>query len=196
MILVGWSIGVPQVLNYAAYFDSGRLSGLALVYGIVGTDSDLPFYRSMVDYWSQFQTDRIPNTKAFIRSLFRKPQKESYLEELTETALRTPTNTVMTLIYNYILQDFRPLLPRIRIPTFIACIEGPRLDYMQNMNRSLPDSAIEIFSKAGHALFADQNRKFQSFDRNFHKNPGEVRLKNLSFLIETAFGEKKAGKFK
>lgn len=160
LVVVGWSIGVPQVLNYAVHFGLKRIAGLVFVDGIVGADSSVPFYQSMVDLWIQFQMDRIPNTEKFIRTIFKKPQEEIYLKKLYEVAIRTPTSTVMTLINNYILQDFRTLLPGVAATTLIATIEGPRLDYMRKMNSLLPNSRLEIFQSAGHALFVDQPENF------------------------------------
>jgi non-heme chloroperoxidase len=160
LILIGWSLAVPEVINYAAHFASNNLIGLVLVDGLAGIDPSLPFYQETVDYWAQLQIDRIPKTREFIKSIFRQPQTEAYIEKLIETALRTPTNTVMTLIYNYILQDFRSFLPRIDTPTLIATIEGPRLGYMQKMQNLLPHSRLEIFKSAGHALFVDQPERF------------------------------------
>lgn len=170
LVVIGWSIGVPQVVNYAAHFASKNLLGIVLVDGIVGTDPSLPFYQSMINQWSQFQMDRIPTTRRFIKSIFKQPQTEEYLEKLGKTAMKTPTNTVMTLINNYILQDFRPLLPSIHVPTLIATVEGPRLGYMENMDTRLPNSRLEIFKQAGHALFVDQpeafNRSLEIFIEN------------------------------
>jgi microsomal epoxide hydrolase len=160
LIVVGWSIGAPQALNYAVNFVSERLIGLVLVDGIVGADPSQPFYKSMIDLWSQFQMDREINTAKFVKTIFKQPVKESYLKKLAEVAMRTPTNTVMTLINNYILQDFRPLLPRVNVPTWIATIDGPRLDYMKEMNNLLPNSRLEIFQSAGHAIFVDQPEQF------------------------------------
>lgn len=174
LVLIGWSLAVPQVVNYAAHFGSKELVGLVLVDGIVGIDSSLPFYQAMVDHWTQFQMDRILNTREFIKSIFNQPQPETYFEKLNEAAMRTPTNTVMTLIENYILQDFRSLLPHIDVPTFIATIEGPRLAYMQKMQNLLPNCRLEIFQSAGHALFVDQperfNRSLEAFIETLKKN--------------------------
>lgn len=163
LVLVGWSLGVPEVVNYAAHFGTEGLIGLVLVDGLVGIDSSVPFYQDTVDYWTQLQTDRIPKTQEFVRSMFREPQSEAYFKKLSEAALRTPTNTVMTLIENYLLQDFRSLLPQIDLPTWIAAIEGPRLNYMQKMQSLLPCAQLEIFKSAGHALFVDQPEKFNRF---------------------------------
>ncbi len=159
-VVVGWSIGVPQVINYAAHFASKGLMGLVLVDGIVGIDPSVSFYDSMLAQWSQFQFDRIPNTEKFVKVLFKQPQKEEYFEQLKEVALRTPTNTVMTLINNYILQDFRSLLPNIDMPILMTTIQGPRLEYMQQMQSLFPSARLEIFESAGHALFVDEPERF------------------------------------
>lgn len=150
------------MLVYAAKFDSKRVIGLVFVDGIVGVDPSVSFYQSMIDQWMQFQMDRKGATEKFTNIVFKQPQEESYLKRLAAVALKTPTNTVMTLINNYILQDFRSLLPEIKVPSFIATIEGPRLDYMQKMNRMLPHSQLEIFPSAGHAIFVDQPERFNA----------------------------------
>lgn len=167
LVLVGWSLGVPEVVNYAAHFASKGLIGLVLVDGLAGMDPSLPFYRATVDYWTQLQIDRIPKTREFVKSIFKQPQTEAYFERLSEAALHTPTNTVMTLIDNYILQDFRSLLPRIAIPTLIATIEGPRLEYMQTMQSLIPNARLKIIKSAGHALFVDQPEKFNDLLESF-----------------------------
>lgn len=167
LVLIGWSLAVAQVVNYAAHFASKRLVGLVLVDGIVGADPSLPFYQAMIAQWGKFQMNRPIYTKKFIRSIFKQPHTEEYYQRLHEAAMHTPTNTVMTLINNYILQDFRSLLPRIKVPVWIATIEGPRLDYMQTMQQLFPHCYLEIFQSAGHALFVDQpenfNRSLETF---------------------------------
>jgi microsomal epoxide hydrolase len=170
LVLVGWSLGVPEVVNYAAHFGKEKLIGLVLVDGLVGIDPSLPFYQATVDYWQKFQTDRIANTREFVHNIFKQPQSEEYFEKLLEAALRTPTNTVMTLIDNYLLQDFRPLLPNINVPTLIATVQGPRLGYMQMMQSMIPNSRLEIFESAGHTLFVDQAEKFNQLLETFIKS--------------------------
>lgn len=169
LILIGWSLGVPEVINYTVHFSSKSLKGLVLVDGLAGIDSSVPFYQTTIDYWSQFQLDRIPKTQEFLRIIFKQPQTEEYFEKLLQAALRTPTNTVMTLMSNYIFQDFRPLLPRIHLPTVIATVEGPRLGYMQRMQSLIPHSQLEIIKEAGHALFVDQPEVFNSLLEAFIK---------------------------
>ena len=167
IIVVGWSLAVSQAVNYVVHFGANRAIGLVLIDGLVGIDPSVSFYDSTVEFWTQFQVDRIEKTKTFVRSIFKQPQTEAYFERLIESALRTPTNTVMTLMENYILQDFRPLLHLIAIPTLIVTTQGPRLEYMKNMQKMIPHARIEIFDSAGHALFVDQPEKFNHLLDNF-----------------------------
>ncbi len=178
LVLIGWSLAVPEVINYAAHFGSKELIRLVLVDGLAGIDPSLAFYQATIDYWTQFQIDRINKTREFIRSIFKQPQSEAYFEKLNEAALRTPTNTVMTLIENYLLQDFRPLLPRIETPTLIATVDGPRLGYMQKMQSLIPHSRLEIFRSAGHALFVDQAERFNRILEAFIKDLNEKKIRN------------------
>lgn len=169
LVLVGWSLGVPEVVNYAAHFGSKELIGLILVDGLVGIDPSLPFYQATVNYWDDLQRNRVQKTKEFVRMIFKRPQEEAYLEKLSTAALRTPTNTVMTFVNNYILQDFRGLLPKINTPTLITVTEGPRLGYMQELPNLLPHAKLEIF-KTGHALFVDEPERFNRLLETFIKN--------------------------
>lgn len=167
LILVGWSIGVPQVIQYALQYGTERLAGLVLVDGAMGMDSSLPFYQSTMEYWTQFQTDREAKTKEFVEIIFKQTHPSEYLERLYKSAMDTPTNTVMTMIYNYILMDCRPLLPKINVPTLITTVPGPRLDYMKQMHQSIAHSQFEIIEGAGHALFVDQPVQFNRLLKGF-----------------------------
>jgi non-heme chloroperoxidase len=160
LILIGWSLAVPEVVNYAYHFGPQNLQGLVLIDGLPGMDPSLPFYRWIVDYWTELQTDRVSRTREFIRTMFKQPQSEAYLEKIADSSLLTPTNTVMTLMENYILQDFRPLLPHIEVPTLVVTVKEPFLDYMQQVQKSLPQGRLEVVESAGHALFVDQPEAF------------------------------------
>lgn len=167
LILVGWSLGVPEVVNYAVHFGENILKGLVLVDGLVGIDSKVPFYQKTLDYWADLQVDREAKTKEFVKTIFHRPQPEEYLERLLESAMRTPTNTVMTYVNNYLLQDFRPLLSRIKVPTLVITTEGYRLEYMKDIQRSLPQGKLEIVKDAGHVLFVDQPDAFNRLLADF-----------------------------
>lgn len=167
LVLVAWSLAVPIAVNYAAHHGKEGLKGLVLVDGMSGFDSSQPFYHSTIDFWMQLQTDRPAKTREFVRNIFKQPQPDGYFEKLYESAMRTPTNTVMALIDNYLLQDFRPLLSKIDVPTLIATVESPRLEYMKSLRTLLPQGRLEIVKEAAHTLFVDQPQVFNHLLEEF-----------------------------
>lgn len=155
-VLIGWSLGVPEVVNYAALLSDNNLKGLVLVDGLAGMDPSLPFYKKTVELWTELQFDRAKKTQDFLNIIFKKPQTDEFIQKLFRSSMKTPTNTVMTLMLNYILQDYRHLLPKISVPTFIFTIDNYRIEYMKNMQKLIPSAKLEIIDDAGHALFIDQ----------------------------------------
>ncbi|MFN4173790.1 MAG: alpha/beta fold hydrolase, partial [Parachlamydiaceae bacterium] len=159
-ILIGWSLAVPAVVNFAVHFANNNLKGLVLVDGMVGIDSSLPFYKKTVELWTAFQTDREKKTRDFINMIFKKPLSEQFVQKLFNCSIKTPTNTVMTLMLNYILLDYRPLLRKISVPTIIFTVDNYRLEYMKHMQKEIPHAELNIIDDAAHALFIDQPERF------------------------------------
>lgn len=156
LILVGWSLAVPEVVNYAVHFGGNSLKGLVLVDGLVGIDPTVPFYESTLDFWKRFEMDRTLQTREFSKLIFKHPRSPEYYDRLTAAAMRTPTDLFMMLVRNYLSQDFRPLLPKIQVPTLFMTVEGPRLEYMKQVSGMIPQCQFEVIPSAGHALFVDQ----------------------------------------
>lgn len=170
VILVGWSLAVSEIVSYLNQFGAENVPAVILVDGLAGIDVNSPSFKMKVDFWSQFQKNRIVNTRNFVRGLFAQPQAENYLEELTSSALKTPTNTVMSLIYDYLLTDYRTTFPNIKNPTLIITFNAPWLNLIKEMQRLIPHSQLEIIENAGHALFVDQPQQFNQILEKFLLN--------------------------
>lgn len=166
LILVGWSLAVPEVVNYAVHFGDDSLKGLVLVDGLVGIDPSVSFYESTLEFWKRFESDRALQTQEFSKLIFKHPRSQEYYDKLTTAAMRTPTNLFMTLVNNYLSQDFRPILPRIQAPTLFMTVEGPRLEYMKEVSNMIPQCLLEVIPSAGHACFVDQPVVFNRLIEN------------------------------
>lgn len=58
--------------------------------------------------------DRKGFTDRFVHSMYKKPQPESYYERLTADALKTPTNSAVTLGVGTIGRtDWSPVFPKL-----------------------------------------------------------------------------------
>jgi hypothetical protein len=61
----------------------------------------------MAEWTNQLQQDRLKQTDAFVRSMYRKLQPEDYLKRVIDASLQVPDDIAVVLIYNMIaVKDF------------------------------------------------------------------------------------------
>lgn len=169
-VLVGWSMGVAEVVSYVDQFGTDSVRGLVLVDGHVGVDFDPPIARQWFDWISGFQKDRQKATEAFVRSMYKKPQGEDYYRLITQASLRTPTNTAMALLIGLMASDNRPALAKIDKPTLIVVAPSPYSAIYEDMHKRISGSRLETFEEAGHALFVDEPDRFNTLLEDFLNN--------------------------
>ncbi len=116
-VLVGWSLAVPEILHLIEHHGTDRLAGIVLVDGMVSIDA---WASAFVDTMLvDLLRDRRNSTEEFVRSMYRTPQAEHYLERITRASLATPTPTAYTLMASTFLlgdADWRPALSLVDRP--------------------------------------------------------------------------------
>ncbi len=173
VVLVGWSLGVGEVLAYAREFGTGDLRALVLVDGFL-SDPDkatVERLRGLFAWLKAMQTDRRKWTEEFVRNMYARPQPEAYLKRITEMALRTPTNSAFALSGNVVAQpDWRPAVAKIDRPVLFVCQTSLKAS-AELFRSALPATRIEVLDGVGHALFVDDPERFNSLVEDFLKNP-------------------------
>lgn len=163
VVLVGWSMGVTEVVAYVEQFGTDGVAGLVLVDGLAGLDFEPQVAQQFLDWGAAYVHEREATTRAFVRSMFRTERSEDYLEALTERALMTPTDAAVALAVSQARSDHRAALRRIDRPTLIAIAPGgPFTALYEAMADSIPGSRLERFEGAGHALFVDRAEDFNA----------------------------------
>lgn len=168
VVLVGWSMGVMEVAAYVDQFGTYGIAGIVLVDGIAGADFPPqiipPFLRST----NAYQTDRRKATDAFVRSMYKTPQTEDYLKRVVDSAMETPTNSMITLFVGLLTNDYRPALAKMNVPVLITFAPGTPFDAgYTDMAQRIPGAKVERFEGAGHALFVDSPAKFNAALEDF-----------------------------
>jgi len=166
--MVGWSMGVPEVLVYANQFGTARLRSVVLVDGFVALDpKDSQVQVAFAGMLKQAQLDRPKWTEAFVRSMYKKPQSEDYLRSLIRASLRTPTNSAVTLMQNMAtMGDLSSTLAKLDKP--VLFVYEPQLAATaQIVKTKLPSARVENFEDAGHALFVDDADRFNKLVDEF-----------------------------
>ncbi|MFQ5926868.1 MAG: alpha/beta fold hydrolase [Terriglobia bacterium] len=169
VVVVGWSMGVPEVVAYVDQFGTDTLAGLVLVDGYAGLDFDPAFAKEFYSWVAGFQKDRRGATGKFVRSMYKKPQSEEYYQRIIRASIRTPTNTAMALLLGLIATDYRPALAKINKPTLIVVAQSPYQMIYEDMQKRISSSRLEVFEGAGHALFVDEPERFNTILEEFLK---------------------------
>jgi microsomal epoxide hydrolase len=166
--LVGWSLGVAEVLAYVDQFGTSTLRGVVLVDGFIGAEPDIKFVQGFAAMLKSVQTNRAVWNEKFVRSMYRKPQTEAYLQKITAASMSVPTNTAVALIANLAMGgwDARRALAKIDKPVLYAITPGLK-SQGDMLKQTLPSARVELFDGAGHALFVDDAARFNALLAEF-----------------------------
>ena len=178
VLLVGWSLGELDALAYVHSDGDRAIAGLVLVDNSVGEapapvprlHPRRPAARPPIDHAAYMES--------FVRTMFRTPQTEAFLQMLTEATLHTPDWAARRLLEypeprvywrQAIYATGKPVLYAVR-PGFAAQAE--------NLQHNRPNTEIALFPDAGHALFIDDAARFNALMLSFMQEmvwPKETR---------------------
>lgn len=160
--LVGWSMAVTEIASYVEQFGTKGVAGIVLVDGGAGLDVSPDNLKSTVEFLKDLQSNRSKVTSDFVRSIFRKPQPEEYLQRLISASMLTPTDSAVAVGLAAFTTDNRSALARIDKPVLIVGATKRLLPSFKEMQKTIPDARLEFFDDAGHAVFVDDAEKFNS----------------------------------
>jgi microsomal epoxide hydrolase len=158
-VIVGWSLGVLEALAYVEAHGDLAHAGLVLVDNSVG-EEPAPRGGKGPAFTSRLRADRVQTVRGFVRSMYRAPQPEAYLESIERAALRTPLEASVALLsWNWPRTRWRDALYATRKPVLYV-VTPSFAAQAANVARKRPDIRTEVFAQAGHALFVDEVARF------------------------------------
>ncbi|MBI1749842.1 MAG: alpha/beta hydrolase [Acidobacteria bacterium] len=168
VVLVGWSMGVGEVVSYVDQFGTKDLAGVMLVDGIAGADPNPQMMSALMAFAGNFLKEREKFTEGFVRSMYKKPQTEPYIQKVIAASKQTLTTAGVALFVGAFTTDNRPALAKIDKPALICIAPGGPWDALyDDMQKRTPGSRLEKFDGAGHALFVDDAAKFNALLDDF-----------------------------
>jgi len=158
-VLIGWSLGVPELMAYVDQFGASQIRGLVLVDGFVTIDDS--FIKIMPTFLRTLQMDRRGFTERFVKSMYRKPQSQAYLDRVVSASLKTPTSNAVALQVGSIGHpDWSATLAKLADVPVLFIGEDILKKQAELLQQKLPQTRIEIFPGSGHAIFVDESDKF------------------------------------
>ncbi|MEN9705497.1 MAG: hypothetical protein RLZZ393_1376 [Pseudomonadota bacterium] len=164
-VLVGWSLGVMEGLDYVQRFRPSELKGLVLVDNSIGEAK--PPRASGRPQGPETDFQRRERLRAFVRGMFHTPQPEPFLAVLDRSAQRVPRDIAEELLAKpYPREYYKSVIYREAVPVLYAITPRFREQGEALMAR-LPVARVSVYPDAGHALFVDAADRFNAEIEHF-----------------------------
>jgi non-heme chloroperoxidase len=164
VLLVGWSLGVLDTLAYVGEHGDHMVAGLVLVDNSVGEEPPPP----PAPHGPRPMLPHAIAMHRFVVGMFRHQPSESYVDRLTDAALRTPEAASRALLaYPWPRSYWRDALYSTMSPVLYVVRPGWLAEQAANLARNRPGTQIAVFAGAGHALFIDDAARFNALLARF-----------------------------
>jgi non-heme chloroperoxidase len=169
--LVGWSAGATALLEYISSPETLMPEKMVFVdcFPAALRSDDYPGVMTVQQARKLllgFQDDRAKATDQLVRDMFKAPQAESLIRELTEGSMKTPMGAAASLYFDLFTGDRGPALMHVDVPSLIVTIPENRAigEYMKS---KIPRCNLEVIEGAGHAVFLDKPQAFNQVLESF-----------------------------
>jgi microsomal epoxide hydrolase len=166
VVLVGWSLGALEALQYVHRDGHAAVDALVVVDSSVGEDPETkpaagPSFRDTL------KQDREAAVEDFMRGIFGATRTESEIAELTATALRMPLEASLSIFPQGVPRTHWRNIVRSFPKPLLYAVSGQFSAQALSLQNNRPATQIEIFKDAGHALFADEPVRFNDLLTRF-----------------------------
>ena len=164
VLLIGWSLGGIEALQYIQMFGTARLAGLVLVDSSVGEE---PAPGSSGGFKDNLRRDRDKTLREFMRAIFARPRPKKEITELVRSAKRMPLEDSLALLdYPFERTHWRNIVRSFEKP-LLYVVTPQYEEQATNLKKNRPTTQVELFKDAGHALFVDEPQRFNALIKKF-----------------------------
>ena len=164
LVLVGWSLGALEALEFVAQHGDGPLEALVLVDTSVGEDPPPPPGAGFIE---ALRKDRRAAIEDFVRGSFREPRPEKEIAALTKAAMRMPLEASLSLFPRSIPREHWRGIARAFPKPMMYVVSEQFAGQAESLRKNRPATRVEVFADAGHALFVDESARFNALLSQF-----------------------------
>lgn len=168
ILLVGWSLGALEVLEYVHRYGENKLAGMVLVDSSVG---ELPVPPPGGGFLDALRAERDKTLDGFVREMVTKPRPEAEIQRLLKDVKRMSLENSIALLSSGIPREhWKDIAHAFKKP--LLYVVTPQFEEQaRNLEKNRLGTRIEVFSDAGHALFVDEPERFNALMLDFAANP-------------------------
>lgn len=164
VLLVGWSLGAIESLQYIHMFGADRVAGLVLVDSSVGEE---PAPAPGGTFLQALRDDRDKSLDGFVRAIFKSAPSDAEVAALVSGAKRMSLQQSIALLsYPFPRTHWKEIAHAFKKP--LLYVVTPQFEAQaQNLRKNRPGTEVEVFKDAGHALFVDEPERFNALVLKF-----------------------------
>ncbi len=166
-MLVGWSLGALESLEYVHTGNAASVAGLVLVDSSVGEHPPPKPPAKVGGFTADLRRDRAAALDRFVRDIFRNPPPDAELATLRDQALRMPLEASLSLFPSKIHRSHWRDIARAFPKPLLYAVTPQFAEQAENLRLARPATRVEVFTDAGHALFADDSERFNAMLDDF-----------------------------
>lgn len=159
-VLLGWSLGVMESLDYLTRYGQEGLMALVLIDNSIGEGNPPKARKTARAKMTQAQFTKY--IKEFSRAIFKTTPDEDFIEIVEKSGLRlakNPADAFDVLSKPYEREYYRDAVYATTRPVWYA-ITPRYIEQSQLFAEKHPQGQTKIYSDAGHALFVDAADEF------------------------------------
>ena len=163
VVLVGWSLGALEALQYVHRHGDERLSALVLVDSSVGEGSP----GSPSAFPDELRRNRRKATTDFVKAIFKTPLPDKEVRALVDGAMRMPLDDSLALFPSAVPREHWRELARGFAKPLLYAVTPQFAGQARELAAARPGTRTRVFEKAGHALFVDEAEGFNRLLEDF-----------------------------
>jgi non-heme chloroperoxidase len=179
LVMIGWSMGAFIIWDYVSEFGPENLKATVVVDQSASDFKwpDWPLgvfdFATLCQLMARVQTERAALVKGFIPELFKNPPADEEAEWVFEEITRLPESIAGAIFFDQSVQDYRPKLPKVSVPTLL-CFGGDEklvpVAAGEHLQQNLPHARLVVFEESSHCPFLEEpdrfNREVDQFMRS------------------------------
>jgi non-heme chloroperoxidase len=165
-IVVAWSLAGVEVLHGLRRHGESRVAGLVLVDSSLG-EGPPGTGEAVAAFRARLSADRPAALGEFARAIFRTPRTPEQIDWLVAQMSRVPLQASLAMLdWGLSRERLRSAARGLRAP--LSIMITPQYREQARLHRTArPASEVELFERAGHALFADEPARFDGLLASF-----------------------------
>jgi pimeloyl-ACP methyl ester carboxylesterase len=176
VVLVGWSLGGSVAMAYLRKHDHTRIKALVLIDSATGSSSSPALLQRRADFIERLRRDREATLHNLVVSMFRKPQSETLIDNLTTACMRMPIeHSINLLLGEHDVESWNPKDRDLQLPILYLASPG-YAEAGRWMKKRSPTTRLEVYQRSGHGFFLEEPDLFEKSVRRFlssiPKDPG------------------------